>query len=236
MLTHEQVQAAISAQLDGEAPQLSPDVIEAHVSSCPDCAAFRDKAAALSRSLSLVEPDGAPPQDLSEVILAGVEPEWQRASSTRQASLSLARVALGVLSVAFLVWAIVVVVSASGLTTLESEGTLAEGADPERARLLIEAAALRFGLASGLVLLHGALPQRPDCCRWRAQCSRSCAALPCAILPWAASPRGSFISSSAPGSPPPAWAGLGRRTGGSCCGTFIGRYLLARVRSTTAAT
>lgn len=150
MLTHEQVQAAISAQLDGEAPQLSPDVIEAHVSSCPDCAAFRDKAAALSRSLSLVEPDGAPPQDLSEVILAGVEPEWQRASSTRQASLSLARVALGVLSVAFLVWAIVVVVSASGLTTLESEGTLAEGADPERARLLIEAAALRFGLASGL--------------------------------------------------------------------------------------
>lgn len=151
MLTHEQVQAAISAQLDGEAPQLAPDVIDAHVSGCPECAAFREKASALSRSLSLVEPEGLPPQDLSEVILAGVEPEWQRASSARQASLTLARVALGVLAVAFLIWAIVVVVSASGLTTLGSEGTLAEGADPERAHLLMEAAALRFGLASGLV-------------------------------------------------------------------------------------
>ena len=150
MLTHEQVQAAISAQLDGEAPQLSPDVIEAHVSGCPECAAFRDKAAALTHSLSLVEPAGVPPHDLSEVILAGVEPEWQRASSTRQASLTLARVSLGVLSLAFLVWAVVVVVSASGLTTLSSEGTLAEGADPGRAHLLMEAAALRFGLASGL--------------------------------------------------------------------------------------
>ena len=150
MLTHEQVQAAISAQLDGEVPQLSPDVIDAHVSGCAECAAFRDKAAALSRSLSQVEPAGAPPRDLSEVILAGVEPEWQRASSARQASLTLARVSLGALSAVFLVWAVVVVVSASGLTTTGTEGTLAEGADPERARLLMEAAALRFGLASGL--------------------------------------------------------------------------------------
>lgn len=150
MLTHEQVQAAISAQLDEEAPQLSPDVIEAHVSGCSECAAFRDKAAALSRSLSVVEPAGVPPHDLSDVILAGVEPEWQRASSARQASLTLARVALGVLSLAFVVWAVVVVVSASGLTTLASEGTLADGADPGRAHLLMEAAALRFGIASGL--------------------------------------------------------------------------------------
>jgi len=150
VLTHEQVQAAISAQLDGEVPQLSPDVIEAHVSGCAECAAFRDKAAALSRSLSQVEPAGTPPRDLSEVILAGVEPEWQRASSARQASLTLARVSLGVLSAVFLVWAIVVVVSAAGLTTSGTEGTLAEGADPERARLLMDAAALRFGLASGL--------------------------------------------------------------------------------------
>ncbi|MDK8764612.1 zf-HC2 domain-containing protein [Corynebacterium sp. MSK218] len=150
MLTHEQVQAAISAQLDGEVPQLSPDVIDAHVSGCAECAAFRDKAAALSRSLSQVEPAGAPPRDLSEVILAGVEPEWQRASSARQASLTLARVSLGALSAVLLVWAVVVVVSASGLTTTGTEGTLAEGADPERARLLMETAALRFGLASGL--------------------------------------------------------------------------------------
>ena len=150
MLKHEQVQAAISAQLDGEVPQLAPDVIDAHLSGCPECAAFRDKAAALSHSLSQVQPAGHPPRDLSEVILAGVEPEWQRASSARQASVALARISLAVLSVVCLVWAVVVVVSASGLTTTGSEGTLAEGADPERARLLMEAAALRFGLASGL--------------------------------------------------------------------------------------
>ena len=150
MLTHEQVQAAISARLDGEEPQLAPDVIDAHLSGCPECTAFRDKAAALSHSLSQVQPAGQPPQDLSEVILAGVEPEWQRASSARQASVALARISLGVLSVVFLVWAVAVVVSASGLTTTGSEGTLVEGADPERARLLMEAAALRFGLASGL--------------------------------------------------------------------------------------
>ncbi|WP_144791525.1 zf-HC2 domain-containing protein [Corynebacterium singulare] len=150
MLTHEQVQAAISARLDGEEPQLAPDVIDAHLSGCPECTAFRDKAAALSHSLSQVQPAGQPPRDLSEVILAGVEPEWQRASSARQASVALARISLGVLSVVFLVWAVAVVVSASGLTTTGSEGILVEGADPERARLLMEAAALRFGLASGL--------------------------------------------------------------------------------------
>ena len=100
--------------------------------------------------MSQVQPAGQPPRDLSEVILAGVEPEWQRASSARQASVALARISLGVLSVVFLVWAVAVVVSASGLTTTGSEGILVEGADPERARLLMEAAALRFGLASGL--------------------------------------------------------------------------------------
>lgn len=152
MLTHEQVQAAISAQLDGEEPQLAPDVIEAHIAHCAECAAFRDKAAALSRSLNFVEPDGgmAPPKDLSDIILAGVEPEWQRASSARQASLTLARIALGLLALVFAVWAVVVVVSASGLATTGTEGTLAADADPELARLLMEAAALRFALASGL--------------------------------------------------------------------------------------
>ena len=78
MLTHSQVQAAISAQLDGEHSDLAEDVIDAHLESCAECRAFRDKAAALSRSLRFVEPAEsgmAPPTDLSEVILAGVDPE-----------------------------------------------------------------------------------------------------------------------------------------------------------------
>lgn len=153
MLTHEQVQAAISAQLDGEPAQLPADVVDAHVENCAQCRAFRDKAAALSRSLSFVESaEGmAPPQDLSEVIIAGVESEWNRASSARQTALTVARVGLVSLGLVFAVWAIVVVASASGLAVIGDEGTLSPSADPERARLLIEGAALRFGLAIGLL-------------------------------------------------------------------------------------
>ena len=152
MLTHEEIQAAISAQLDGEPTDVSNDVIETHVESCEQCRAYRDKAAALSRSLSFVESAQgmAPPQDLSEVIIAGVEPEWRRASSARQTTLTVARVALVVLGLLFSIWAIFVVVSASGLAVTGAEGTLDPTADPERARLLIEGAALRFGLAIGL--------------------------------------------------------------------------------------
>ncbi|MDO5033029.1 zf-HC2 domain-containing protein [Corynebacterium sp.] len=152
MLTHEQVQAAISAQLDGEPVPLSQDIIDTHVHNCPECAAFREKAAALSRSLSTVEPAAgmAPPRDLSESILAEVEPEWQRASSARHASLTAARIVVGVLALAFLVWAVAMVVSSSGLAVQGAEGTLQPDADPDKASLLIEGAAMRFALASGL--------------------------------------------------------------------------------------
>ena len=155
MLTHSQVQAAISAQLDGEEAELSADVIDAHLEHCAECRAFRDKAAALSRSLSFVEPADsgmAPPTDLSEVILAGVEPEWKRASSARQANLTVARIALVVMGLVFAVWAIVQVVRASGLVPMGAEGAVLDpAADPERANLLMEGAAVRFGMACGLL-------------------------------------------------------------------------------------
>ena len=118
MLTHSQVQAAVSAQLDGEHSELSKDVIDAHLESCAECRAFRDKAAALSRSLNFVEPADsgmAPPTDLSEVILAGVEPEWRRTSSARQANLTVARIAMVLMGVIFAIWAVVLIVHASGL-------------------------------------------------------------------------------------------------------------------------
>lgn len=155
MLTHSQVQAAISAQLDGEDAELSADVIDAHLEHCAECRAFRDKAAALSRSLSFVEPADsgmAPPTDLSEVILAGVEPEWKRASSARQANLTVARIALVVMGLVFAVWAIVQVVRASGLVPLGTETSVLDPtADPDRANLLMEGAAVRFGMACGLL-------------------------------------------------------------------------------------
>lgn len=154
MLTHEEVQAAISARLDGEPHNLDDDVVDAHVESCAECRAFRDKAAALSRSLAFGEPEQsgmAPPQDLSEIILAGVEPEWQKAAGARQTSRTLSRVALVVTGAVFAVWAVAIIVSASGLVPTNADGTVLDpSAEPERASLLMESAATRFGLASGL--------------------------------------------------------------------------------------
>ena len=154
MLTHSQVQAAISAQLDGEHSDLAEDVIDAHLESCAECRAFRDKAAALSRSLRFVEPAEsgmAPPTDLSEVILAGVEPEWRRTSSARQANLTVARAAMVLMGAIFALWAVALIVHSSGLVPLGEEGKVLDPtADPERANLLMEGAAVRFGMACGL--------------------------------------------------------------------------------------
>ena len=142
MLTHSQVQAAISAHMDGEDSDLSQDVIDTHLESCAECRAFRDKAAALSRSLSFVEPVDsgmAPPTDLSDVILAGVEPEWRRTASARQANLTVARAAMVVMGAIFAIWAVVLIVHASGLVPLGEEGKILDPtADPERANLLME--------------------------------------------------------------------------------------------------
>ena len=145
MLTHSQVQAAISAQLDGEHSDLAEDVIDAHLESCAECRAFRDKAAALSRSLRFVEPAEsgmAPPTDLSEVILAGVEPEWRRTSSARQANLTVARAAMVLMGAIFALWAVALIVHSSGLVPLGEEGKVLDPtADPERANLLMDLAA-----------------------------------------------------------------------------------------------
>ncbi|WP_448855875.1 zf-HC2 domain-containing protein [Corynebacterium camporealensis] len=154
MLNHDSFQAAISARLDGEAYELDDAVLDTHLANCPDCRAYADKAAALSSSLSFVESNDqgmAPPKELSEVILAGVEPEWRRASNARQIALVVVRLFLAVLGLAFLVWGVLQVVSASGIAPVSADGSVLDpSADPERGLFLMEGAAVRFGLASGL--------------------------------------------------------------------------------------
>lgn len=154
MLSHEEVQSAISARLDGERYDVADDVIDAHVAGCPECAAFQEDATALSRTLGLAESsDGmAPPQDLADMILAGVEPEWRAASAARQSTLAVLRVAAVVLALVFVAWAVAIVVDASSYISWVDDGkTLSPDADPDRANLLMISAALRFGLAFGLV-------------------------------------------------------------------------------------
>lgn len=155
MLTHSQVQAALSARLDGEEHELDDAAVDAHVANCAECAKFRDRAVALSRSLTFVEPASsgmAPPKNLSEVILAGVEPTWRQVSSARQTSLALARLTLVALGGCLVVWAVALVISASGMAPVGADGqTLDPAADPVAAQRTIEAAALRLGLASGVL-------------------------------------------------------------------------------------
>ena len=81
-----------------------------------------------------------------------MEPEWRRTSSARQANLTVARIAMVLMGVIFAIWAVVLIVHASGLVPLGVGGTVLDPtADPERASLLMEGAAMRFGMACGLL-------------------------------------------------------------------------------------
>lgn len=154
MLNHDDVQKALSARLDGETYELSDDLIDTHISGCAECAAFAEKAGKLGRRLGTIELSDAgmaPPRDLADVILAGVEPAWRQASRARAASLAVARTVLVIVGVAFTGWALAIVAQSSGLTALQADGeTLSPQADPVRAHLLMETAALRAGVALGL--------------------------------------------------------------------------------------
>ncbi|AKK10710.1 zf-HC2 domain-containing protein [Corynebacterium uterequi] len=162
MLSHDEIQSAISARLDGEPAGLDDAVIDAHVQACPECSAFQTRAAHLSAALMYVESphDGmSPPPDLADTILAGVDPQWRRGMASRRAWLATARVVLVVLAVLYAVWAVRTVGATDGVAPVGADGlTLDPQAHPETVRALIETAGLRFSLAVGLAM-----------CAWRPQ-------------------------------------------------------------------
>lgn len=143
MIDHEQVQAAVSARLDGEPSPLDDDVIEAHLAGCETCRRYRDEAVVLSRRLRFVEPAdmGMTPPDLSAVIIAGVEPTWRRTAQPRIVGLALSRLLLVLAGVLWVVW---------GLQVLGDAGTL-PAAEEWTSSLLVEGAAFRFSLALGVL-------------------------------------------------------------------------------------
>ena len=169
MLDHDEVQAALSARLDGENTEIDDDVVDAHVAGCAECQAFWEKSVALSRRLAVVDSPRhgmSPPENLSEVIIAGVEPEWRRRAAGRRVSLALSRLALAVLAVVLVVWAIALVVETGGMVPTSDDGQVIDpSAQPETAALLIESAALRLALGVSLFfaawrphLVSGMLP------------------------------------------------------------------------------
>lgn len=155
MIDHDQVQAAISARLDGEPSGLDDDVVDAHIAGCAECRSFQEEATRLSTSLRFVEPVDqgmSPPADLADMILAGVEPQWRKHASTRLVWLSLGRILLVVLAVVHVSWAVMTLSSTGGVAQVSADGTVMDpAAEPELMRLMVDSAGLRFALAVGLV-------------------------------------------------------------------------------------
>lgn len=132
MIKHEEIQAALSARIDGEQSLIDDAVVDAHLANCPECQAFFDRALTLSQQLHGRECDIAPPDDLSAVILAGVDDEWRRISQQRALTVAVGKVLLGVMAVVWVVWAVRLIVSG--------------GDDPVAA----SAASVRLGVALAL--------------------------------------------------------------------------------------
>lgn len=107
MVDHSDIQAALSARIDGEdTGHLDDDVVDAHLAECDQCRKYWEQSLQLSRSLSYVEADGslAPPDDLSDAIYAGVQEEFRRVSSRRVVLMTVCRILLVCLAVVYLVW------------------------------------------------------------------------------------------------------------------------------------
>ena len=115
MLNHDQVQEALSARMDGEDYDLEDDVIDTHIAHCEKCKAFQERASKLTFALAPQTPL-EPSQELAEHILAQVEPAWRRVSGGRLASLAGARVALVVLAITFVIWAVTLIIASGPFT------------------------------------------------------------------------------------------------------------------------
>lgn len=116
MVSHEEVQAALSARIDGEEAELDDAIVDAHVSGCAECRAFLDRSLALSESLSQplsgdTDDAMAPPQDLSSAILAGVDNEWRRFARRREIGMAVGRLMLGAMAVVWVLWAVRLILS-----------------------------------------------------------------------------------------------------------------------------
>ncbi|MDU0478182.1 zf-HC2 domain-containing protein [Staphylococcus chromogenes] len=154
MLDCASVQAALSARLDGEEPGLDDDLIDAHLSGCSECQAFLDRAASLNRQLTFAtaKPEaGLVAPDLSEQILAGIDPVYTPRRTLAVSQAIIARIALILLGVLFIAWALRSVILAS---TPTAYGDL----DPNFQLLLINTAAIR--MAFGFALFFAAWKPR----------------------------------------------------------------------------
>ncbi|MDO4927512.1 MAG: zf-HC2 domain-containing protein [Corynebacterium sp.] len=138
MLSCEQVQAALSASLDGEDPGIPEDVLEAHLAHCPECRAFYQQAAQVNRQLNFQASTPATAPDLTAEILAGVDATWRRQLLIRNTWSWICRVGLVTMALGWLIWGVRLIADASS---------------SEQRDYLIDAAAIRLSLAAMLLFL-----------------------------------------------------------------------------------
>lgn len=63
------IREALSARLDGEASSVTDDTVDAHVGTCPACAAWSEEVDLLHRLVRVREAEPVP--DLTAAILGG---------------------------------------------------------------------------------------------------------------------------------------------------------------------
>ncbi len=142
MISCSQVQAALSARLDGESSPLADDVIDSHVQGCVDCRRFLEQSALLNRKLAFNDAIDAITPDLADQIIAGVEPTWRQQQATRAWVMAVIRVGLVLMAAWWFFWAIRLL-GTTGITEV----------DPIFAQVLVEEAAMRLALGFGLVFV-----------------------------------------------------------------------------------
>ncbi|WKD59609.1 zf-HC2 domain-containing protein [Corynebacterium caspium] len=136
-MKHEEIQASISARLDGEAPLLADDIVAAHLTACPECRDFFQRATALQGALK----QPSPTPDLTAQILAQAGPAWRRGPGTRLVIAALARIGLLVHAIFFIIWGVQLLI----------------GSQPDAAVRIAVACALVYG-AWRPAILAGLLP------------------------------------------------------------------------------
>ncbi|MGO1465866.1 MAG: zf-HC2 domain-containing protein [Candidatus Corynebacterium faecigallinarum] len=176
---HQQVRAALSARLDGEPGPagLGDDTVDAHLAACEPCQQWFADASDLNRRLRMsLAPETPPaptdPGALAEHMaqVADDTPQLSHRLRNRGLPLVIARLVLLACAVGYVVWAVLLLVGVTGPGAEfiggsdggggdggagGAGGAVGNSSDPDYARLVVDAAAVRFALAAGL--LWGAL-------------------------------------------------------------------------------
>ncbi|MFC5924748.1 zf-HC2 domain-containing protein [Micromonospora vulcania] len=136
-MTCDLVRAALSARLDGEDPQASPSVLDAHTATCTDCRAWLARAEQVTR---LVRVQQVEVPDLTAAVLAALaaDPAHRGPAAIRQARRQVLRIAVAVAAVAQLAIALPILLAGLGVSV-----------DPHTGR---EMASFDVALAVGFVL------------------------------------------------------------------------------------